>query len=147
MKDVKPDIQHRDSRPLPSNGGSNGRSQPHSNGGANGQGRPNGDVNSNGHANANTTDSANGSNGLSLDEQRAARLAAMSSSATELYESRTKSLAQRAEEEKREMAKDAQMRAKYGKEEASAGFFKQHAALGLSESLARRAGKGLQKDI
>jgi hypothetical protein len=82
-----------------------------------------------------------------MDEQRAARLAAMQSSASQLEDSRTMSLAQRAEKEKMEDARDALLRKKYGKEEVAGGFFKQQSGLGLSETLARRGGKGLQKDI
>ncbi len=78
---------------------------------------------------------------------RAARLAAMSSSADQLYSQRTQSLAQRAEEEKRQAEKDERMRSKYGKDEANAQFYKMGGEVGLSESLQRRAGKGLQRDI
>jgi hypothetical protein len=46
-----------------------------------------------------------------------------------------------------EDARDALLRKKYGKEEVAGGFFKQQSGLGLSETLARRGGKGLQKDI
>ncbi|KAK8858511.1 hypothetical protein IAR55_002738 [Kwoniella newhampshirensis] len=91
---------------------------------------------------------ANGNgNSSTLEEQRAARLAAMSASANQLYEERSKTLAQRAEEERREAEREQKMRAKYGQEQASAGFFKEQSGLGLSETLARRAGKGLLKDI
>lgn len=86
-------------------------------------------------------------NGNALDDMRAARLAAMSSSADQLSEQRTKSLAERAEEEKRQAEKDERMRAKYGKDEANAQFFKLGGEVGLSESLQRRAGKGLQRDF
>jgi len=86
-------------------------------------------------------------NGTSLDDMRAARLAAMSSSADQLYSQRTQSLAQRAEEEKRQAEKDERMRSKYGKDEANAQFYKMGGEVGLSESLQRRAGKGLQRDI
>ncbi|KGB74826.1 pre-mRNA-splicing factor CWC25 [Cryptococcus deuterogattii R265] len=82
-----------------------------------------------------------------LDDQRAARLAAMSASADELYSSRSKSLAARAEEERREQESDEKMRQKYGKEQASANFFSQQSQLGLGEALQRRGGKGLLKDI
>jgi len=82
-----------------------------------------------------------------LDEQRAARLAAMQSSASQLEDSRTMSLAQRAEKEKMEDEKDALSRKKYGKEEVNGGFYKQQTGMGLSETLARRGGKGLQRDI
>ena len=78
-----------------------------------------------------------------LDEMRAARLAAMSASANELYENRTKTLATRAEEEQRENARDERMRARYGQEQASAAFFKEQTNMNLSEALGRRAGKGL----
>jgi hypothetical protein len=81
----------------------------------------------------------------SLDEQRAARLAAMQSSASELLDSRNKSLAQRAEKEKMEEERDARMRAKYGQEEVKGAFFKQQTEMGLSEALGRRGGKGLQR--
>ncbi|OCF55022.1 pre-mRNA-splicing factor CWC25 [Kwoniella mangroviensis CBS 10435] len=92
--------------------------------------------------------SANGNgNGQSLDDMRAARLAAMQSSATEMYDQRTKTLAQRAEEDRKESERDEKMRAKYGQEQASAGFFKQQSGMNLSETLSRRAGKGLLKDI
>ncbi|WRT67683.1 uncharacterized protein IL334_004655 [Kwoniella shivajii] len=94
----------------------------------------------------NGSSSTNGS-GQSLDEMRAARLAAMQSSATEMYDQRTKTLAQRAEEQQRETERDEKMRAKYGQEQASAGFFKQQSGMNLSESLSRRAGKGLLRDI
>ena len=86
-------------------------------------------------------------NGNELDDMRAARLAAMSSSAHQLYEQRTKSLAERAEEEKRQAETEEKMRVKYGQDEASAQFFKLGGEVGLSESLQRRAGKGLQRDI
>ena len=89
---------------------------------------------------------ANG-NGNMLDEQRAARLAAMSSSADQMYQQRSKSLAERAEEEKRQAEREERMRAKYGKDEANAKFFKLGGEVGLGESLQRRAGKGLQRDI
>ncbi|WVR06264.1 hypothetical protein IAU60_003294 [Kwoniella sp. DSM 27419] len=85
--------------------------------------------------------------GSNLDDMRAARLAAMTASASELYDQRTKSLAQRAEEEKREMEREEKMRAKYGQDQAKAGFFSQQTSMGLSESIQRRAGKGLLKDI
>lgn len=71
----------------------------------------------------------------------------MSSSADQMYQQRTKSLAERAEEEKRQAEKEAKMRAKYGKEEANAQFYKLVGDVGLSESLQRRAGKGLQRDM
>lgn len=86
-------------------------------------------------------------NTSTLDDQRAARLAAMSASADELYSSRSKSLAARAEEERREQESDEKMRQKYGKEQASANFFSQQSQLGLGEALQRRGGKGLLKDI
>jgi hypothetical protein len=82
-----------------------------------------------------------------LNEQRAARLAAMQSSASQLDVSRTQSLAQRAERERIEDEKDALMRKKYGKEEVHGAFYKQQTEMALSENLARRGGKGLQKDI
>lgn len=82
-----------------------------------------------------------------LDAQRAARLAAMTSSANDLYSQRTKSLAARAEEEKREAERDAKMRQRYGKEEAAAGFFKQQSELNLGEAMSRRGGQGLQRAI
>ncbi|OCF41507.1 pre-mRNA-splicing factor CWC25 [Kwoniella heveanensis CBS 569] len=106
-------------------------------------------ANGNGHSgNSNSNAKTNG-NGTAnhLDDMRAARLAAMSSSATELYNQRAKTLAQRAEEEKKELEKEAKLRAKYGKDQANAGFFSQQTSMGLSESLQRRAGKGLLKDI
>ncbi|OXH33792.1 pre-mRNA-splicing factor CWC25 [Cryptococcus neoformans] len=86
-------------------------------------------------------------NTSTLEDQRAARLAAMSASADELYSSRSKSLAARAEEERREQQRDEKMRQKYGKEQASANFFSQQSQLGLGEALQRRGGKGLLKDI
>lgn len=82
-----------------------------------------------------------------MDEQRAARLAAMQSSASELDVSRTQSLAARAEKERLEEARDAAARAKYKKEEVHGTFFKQQSGMGLSESLSRRGGQGLQRDI
>ena len=82
-----------------------------------------------------------------LDEQRAARLAAMSSTADELYAERSKTLAQRAEEQKREEEKDLALRKKFGKETVSAGFYNQSGVSGLGEALGRRGGKGLQRDI
>ena len=85
--------------------------------------------------------------GAALDDMRAARLAAMTASAAALYSERGKTLAQRAEEEKREQEQDERMRVKYGREGANAGFFKQQGELGLGEALQRRAGKGLQRDI
>lgn len=69
----------------------------------------------------------------------------MQSSASELDQSRTMSLAQRAEKERMEDMKDAMMRKKYGKEEVHGGFYKQQTEMALSENLARRGGKGLQK--
>jgi hypothetical protein len=39
------------------------------------------------------------------------------------------------------------MRKKYGKEEVHGAFYKQQTEMALSENLARRGGKGLQKDI
>lgn len=71
----------------------------------------------------------------------------MSASADELYSSRSKSLAARAEEERRERESDEKMRQKYGKEQANANFFSQQSQLGLGEALQRRGGKGLLKDI
>ncbi|WVF69350.1 hypothetical protein IAT40_004126 [Kwoniella sp. CBS 6097] len=109
---------------------------PQRDGQANGTGNGIGSTNGNGNGASNH-----------LDDMRAARLAAMSSSANELYDQRAKTLAQRAEEEKRELEKEAKMRAKYGKDQANAGFFSQQTSMGLSESLQRRAGKGLLKDI
>jgi hypothetical protein len=82
-----------------------------------------------------------------MDEQRAARLAAMQSSASQLDVSRTQSLAERAAREKLEDEKDAMLRKKYGKEEVHGKFYKQQTEMALSDSLARRGGKGLQKDI
>ncbi|WVQ72872.1 pre-mRNA-splicing factor CWC25 [Cryptococcus sp. DSM 104548] len=82
-----------------------------------------------------------------LEDQRAARLAAMSASADQLYSDRSKVLANRAEQERLELAQEERMRQKYGQEQASAGFFKAQTGMGLSESLSRRAGKGLLKDI
>ncbi|ORY31354.1 Pre-mRNA splicing factor-domain-containing protein [Naematelia encephala] len=82
-----------------------------------------------------------------LDEMRAARLAAMSQSATELYAQRTKTLSSMAQVEKEELAREERMRTKYGQEHVAAGFFKQKSEMGLGENLARRAGKGLQRDI
>jgi len=124
----------------------------HTNGHApsNGRTEVSGHLHANGTSNHNHADGATQAGapkGNSLDEMRAARLAAMTQSADQLYQQRTQSLAQRAEEERRQQEEDAKLRAKYGTEEASAGFFKQHAAMGLSESLSRRAGKGLQRDI
>ena len=86
------------------------------------------------------------SDGQSLDAQRAARLAAMSASATDLYEQRNKSLAQRAEDERGEDEKDERLRKKYGKEDVSGGFFREGMGGSLADSLARRAGKGLLKE-
>ena len=111
----------------------------------NGHVHANGNDKSNGNVNGNGNTSSNG--GQNLDEMRAARLAAMTASASDMYEQRSKVLAQRAEEEMQQDATERKMRVRYGKEEASAGFFKQNAAMGLSESLSRRAGKGLQRDI
>jgi len=71
----------------------------------------------------------------------------MTSSANDLYSQRTKSLAARAEEEKREAERDAKMRQRYGKEEAAAGFFKQQSELNLGEAMSRRGGQGLQRAI
>ena len=86
-------------------------------------------------------------NNKPLDDMRAARLAAMSNSAEQLYSDRTKVLTERAEEEKRQVEREEKMRAKYGKDDAHATFFKQQGEMGLSESLQRRAGKGLQRDF
>jgi hypothetical protein len=82
-----------------------------------------------------------------LDEQRAARLAAMSSTADQLYAERSKTLAQRAEEQKRDEEKDMALRKKFGKETVSAGFYNQSGVADLGEALGRRGGKGLQRDI
>lgn len=102
----------------------------------------------NGHGLVNGTAQPNfAPSSTKLDDMRAARLAAMSSSADQLYESRTKALAQRAEAERADREKEDAMRKRYGKEEVAAGFFKQGAAMGLAEGLARRGGKGLQRDI
>lgn len=84
---------------------------------------------------------------VNLEEQRAARLAAMSASAHEMDSQRTKSLAQRAEEERLEKEKDDRMRKKYGKEDVKGVFFAQKGEMGLSEMISRRAGQGLQRNI
>jgi hypothetical protein len=78
---------------------------------------------------------------------RAARLAAMSASANELYEQRTKTLAQRAEEERKDNEREARMRKKYGNDDVKGSFYSQKAEMGLGEALQRRAGQGLQRDI
>jgi hypothetical protein len=83
----------------------------------------------------------------SLEEQRAARLAAMSASAHEMDTQRTKSLAQRAVDEQREKEKDERMRTKYGKEDVKGVFFAQKAEMGLSDMISRRAGQGLQRNM
>lgn len=82
----------------------------------------------------------------SLDDMRAARLAAMSSSATELYEQRTKSLAQRAETERREHEQEEKMRKRYGGEDVRVTMFHQKGDMELGDALQRRAGQGLQRD-
>ncbi|KAK4683633.1 hypothetical protein P7C73_g6601, partial [Tremellales sp. Uapishka_1] len=89
-----------------------------------------------------------------LDDARAARLAAMASSANELYEERTKTLAQRAEEERMQLAKEDAMRKKYGKEDTKGAFVREQerlgmmgGSIGLAESLQRRSGKGLMREL
>lgn len=82
-----------------------------------------------------------------LAEERAAKLAAMTASASELDATRTKSLAQRAEEERLEMEKEERMRKKYTNEDVKGTFFAQKSEMGLSETLGRRNGVGLQRDI
>jgi hypothetical protein len=79
--------------------------------------------------------------------ERAAKLAAMSASASALDELRTKSLAQRAEQERAEMEKEERMRKKYTKDDVKGAFFAQKTEMGLSETLGRRNGVGLQRDI
>ena len=86
-------------------------------------------------------------NGGSLDDMRAARLAAMSSSANDFYDQRNKSLSQRAEIDRLEAEKDARMRKKYGTEDVNGHFFRENTGMNLGEALSRRAGKGLLKDI
>ncbi|EIW73663.1 hypothetical protein TREMEDRAFT_67482 [Tremella mesenterica DSM 1558] len=97
------------------------------------------------HVNGSGSGGANG-NGQGknkLDEMRAARLAAMSQSADQLYSSRTQVLSQRAEQEKREAEREERLRSKYGQEDVRGGFFKERSNMNLSEALGRRAGKGL----
>jgi hypothetical protein len=139
-RDVKPDIRSHSSRP----GALDMAERPTS---AAAPSRFNGapHQSSNGHGSNGNSAVPNGGGGNALDEQRAARLAAMSASATEMYSNREKTLAQRAEEERKEREKDELHRKKFGKEAAHAGFFKQQGEMGLGESLQRRAGKGLQK--
>lgn len=89
--------------------------------------------------------------GNALDDMRAARLAAMSGAASKMYEERSTKLAQRAEEEKRVFEAEERARAKYHRDEA-AGMFMKHqeqigGSVGLAESLQRRGGKGLLRDI
>ncbi|CAK9785057.1 hypothetical protein CC85DRAFT_308795 [Cutaneotrichosporon oleaginosum] len=89
--------------------------------------------------------------GNALDDMRAARLAAMSGAASQMYAERSTKLAQRAEEEKRVFEAEERARAKYHRDEA-AGMFMKHqeqlgGSVGLAESLQRRGGKGLLRDI
>ncbi|KAL1412949.1 RNA-splicing factor [Vanrija albida] len=84
-------------------------------------------------------------------DDRAARLAAMSSNAASLNAERTEKLARRAIEEKAEEARDEKARSRYHRDEA-AGLFMKHqeqmsGQIGLAESLQRRGGKGLLRDI
>ncbi|KAI9631946.1 localization spliceosome protein [Dioszegia hungarica] len=93
------------------------------------------------------TSSAPNPQAQSLEQQRAARLAAMSASAHEMDNQRTKSLAQRAVEDQREKERDDKMRQKYGKEDVKGVFFAQKSEMGLSDMISRRAGQGLQRNI
>ncbi|TXT13511.1 hypothetical protein VHUM_00878 [Vanrija humicola] len=84
-------------------------------------------------------------------DDRAARLAAMTANATSLNAERTEKLARRAVEEKAEEARDEKARSRYHRDEA-AGLFMKHqeqmgGQIGLAESLQRRGGKGLLRDI
>lgn len=86
-----------------------------------------------------------------LDDMRAARLAAMSASADQMSAERSTKLAQRAQEEKRIFEAEERARSRYHKDEA-AGMFMKHqeqlgGSVGLAESLQRRGGKGLLRDI
>lgn len=146
----------RDSRNGHSNGGpSNGHSNGHSNGYANGRSDERYD-------NARPPRRASPERkpyvksepapaASSAQDDRAARLAAMSSNATTLNAERTEKLARRAIEEKAEEARDEKARSRYHRDEA-AGLFMKHqeqmsGQIGLAESLQRRGGKGLLRDI
>ena len=85
--------------------------------------------------------------GSSLDEMRAARLAAMTSSARDMDDQRAQSLKIRAEREKLEEERDMAMRARMGKEAVNAGFFNSQKNLSLGEAMSRRGGQGLQRAI
>ncbi|GMK57416.1 hypothetical protein CspeluHIS016_0402500 [Cutaneotrichosporon spelunceum] len=89
--------------------------------------------------------------GNALDDMRAARLAAMSGAANQMHAERSTKLAQRAAEEKRVFEAEERARATYHRDEA-AGMFMKHqeqlgGSVGLAESLQRRGGKGLLRDI
>lgn len=87
-------------------------------------------------------------NGSSLDEQRAARLAAMSRNAVDHDSQRTKNLALLEEKRRLEDEAEKRVRAKEGsKENASAAFYQQQSSMSLGESLSRRGGQGLQRNI
>ncbi|ORX40153.1 Pre-mRNA splicing factor-domain-containing protein [Kockovaella imperatae] len=135
------------------NGHSNGHDNSHSNGQTNGHSRRTHSSRPSALDMADRPTSSrplvpyNGSaHSQSLDEMRAARLAAMTASATDLQSSRDKSLAMRAEQDRKEAEKDERLRVKYGQDVANAGFFKAQGEMGLGESLQRRGGKGLQRE-
>jgi hypothetical protein len=78
----------------------------------------------------------------------------MTASADTMYEERSKTLAQRAEEERLKFEAEEKARARYGKGDTKGAFVREQeqlgmmgGAIGLSETLQRRAGKGLVKDF
>lgn len=87
----------------------------------------------------------------SLDDTRAARLAAMSASADSLYAERSQTLARRAEEEKKVLESEEKARSKYHRDEAAGMFMKHQEEMSgqqsLAQSLQRRGGMGLLKDL
>ena len=131
------------------NGNSNGYNSGNGSNGYSRAGPSNGYHNS--HINNNNGNhhrsSAPAPDAAQLAAERAAKLAAMTASASELDATRTKSLAQRAEEERVEMEKEERMRKKYTKDDVKGTFFAQKTEIGLSETLGRRNGVGLQRDI
>lgn len=89
--------------------------------------------------------------GNSLDDMRAARLAAMTASADQLQAERSKKLAAREEEERKVFEAEERARSRYHKDEAAGLFMKQQeqmsGGVSLGEALGRRGGKGLLRDI
>lgn len=86
-----------------------------------------------------------------LDDMRAARLAAMSATASAVHAERKQTLAERAAEERKVFEREEAARKRYHRDEA-AGLMMKHTekvsgGVGLAESLQRRGGKGLLRDI